>query len=77
MKTYTSSRILNERSGFLGLTVIDLIVLTYVLIVAHKLCGLAAFPIVGVIAFFLVSIRLRSRSKVIRDFVTYHLNGRV
>lgn len=74
---YYSSRILNEHSGFLGLSVIDMIVLTAILVIAHECVDLLSFPITGVAAFALVGVRLRSRPKTIRDFVTYYLQGRV
>lgn len=68
------SRILNEKSGFLGLSVFDLAVLSYLLVAIHSILfpfGLevVAFLIVGLIGYGLVAVRLRHRKKTIRDFV--------
>lgn len=78
-----SGRILNERSGFFGLTVFDLSALAYVLIGAHSFLArwgfdLLAFPVTGLVGVGLISIRLRYRRKIIRDFVRYRIMlGRV
>lgn len=71
-----SGRILNERGGFFGLSVVDLGVLAYVLIGANSVLGgwgleLLAFPVAGLVGAWLVSIRLRFRRKTIRDWALH------
>lgn len=68
------SRFLNEKSGFLGLSVFDLAALGYALVFIHPFCAargldLLAFIVIGIFAYFLVSLRLRHRPKTIRDFL--------
>ncbi len=73
-----SLRILNQRSGFLGLGVFDLAFLGYGLIVFHSLLSqigleLLSFVIVGLISVMLIHIRLTKRPKYIRDFLKFYL----
>jgi hypothetical protein len=75
MKT---SRLLNERSGFLGLSVLDLGVIGYILIISHSLLGLIemellSFLVSGLAAVFLIHIRLTQRERIIRDFLKYYV----
>ncbi len=65
-------RILNERSGFFGLLVVDLAVLGWLLIFSHALLekiqlGYLALLIAGFNAVVLIAVRLRYRRKIIRD----------
>lgn len=76
------SRILNEKPGFLGLTVIDFAVLGYFLILIHGLLSkigfeLLAFPLSGVFTVFLISVRLKHRPKVIRDYFLFKVNSHI
>lgn len=76
------SRILNEKPGFLGLTVIDFAVLGYFLILSHEALAsisfeLLAFPLTGLLTVFLVGVRLKYRPKVIRDYFLYKLTNRI
>lgn len=69
----TPLRILNEPSGVLGLSSLDLCFVGYLLVVSHTALeplglGYLAFLVVGLSAYALVAIRLRLRSKIIRDF---------
>lgn len=78
----TPSRILNEKPAFLGLEVTDLAVVGYLLIITHSLLTplgleLLSFPLVGVITFFLVGIRLRNRPKIIRDFLISKMTNKI
>lgn len=71
-------RILNERTGFLGLSVLDLGGIGYFLIFTHSLLELInlellAFLFSGILAIVLIQIRLTQRPKIIRDFVKYYL----
>jgi hypothetical protein len=75
------SRFLNEKSGFLGLSVWDLAILGYLLVTLHSFFssfGLdwAAFAIVSLAAYFLISLRLRFRKRTVRDFANYQLRSR-
>ena len=78
----TPSRILNEKPAFLGLEVSDLAIIGYLLIISHSILGLVglellSFPLVGILAFFLVGIRLRNRPKIIRDFLVSKMTDRI
>lgn len=73
-----SLRILNERSGFLGLSVFDLAFLGYTLIILNSVLSkfgleLLSFPIVGLISILLIHIRLTRRPKFIRDFLKFYI----
>lgn len=75
------SRFLNEKSGFLGLSVWDMAVLGYLLVLSHA--GLQpfgldwlAFVICALVGYVLVSIRLRLRPRSIRDFLLFQLKSR-
>lgn len=72
----TSGRVLNERSGFFGLSVLDFGVLAYALIGANTVFSrwgleILAFPVAGLLGVVLVTIRLRFRRKTIRDFAKH------
>lgn len=72
------SRILNEKPGFLGLTVGDFAVLGYILILSHGFLStlgfeLLAFPITGFLTVSLMSVRLKHRPKVVRDYIIFKL----
>lgn len=76
------SRILNEKPGFLGLTVIDFAVLGYFLILVHGVLGktgfeLLAFPLSGAFAIFLIGVRLKHRPRVIRDYFLFKVFRRI
>lgn len=81
MKT-RGARLLNERPGWLGLSVWDLGGLGYVLIFSHALLRpfgleLLAFLVAGVSFLVLLRIRLKSRPKTIRDFLKSKLGSRI
>ena len=74
MKT---SRILNEKSGFFGLGVLDLAGLGYFLILTHSIfekmnLEILSFLITGILTVILIQIRLTQRQKFIRDFLKYY-----
>ncbi len=74
MKT---SRILNEKTGFMGLGVLDLAGLGYFLILTHTLfekinLEIFSFMITGILTVMLIQIRLTQRPKFIRDFLKYY-----
>lgn len=80
--TKKPSRILNEQTTFLGLTVLDLAGLGYVLIISHSLLSkikmeLFSFAIVGFLIFLLIGIRSKYRAKTIRDYLTFKLTKRI
>lgn len=69
-----SARLLNERSGWLGLSVWDLGAVGYVLVISNTLLTSTGFELLSFLiagAFFLglLQIRLRSRPKTIRDLM--------
>ncbi|MFZ3231730.1 MAG: hypothetical protein WA160_16095 [Pseudobdellovibrio sp.] len=71
-------RILNEKTGFLGLTVVDLGVVGYFLISVHSLLSLinlelVAFLLTGILSVLLIQVRLTQRPKIIRDFFKYYV----
>lgn len=71
--TCTPLRILNEPSGLLGLSSLDLCFLGYLLVVCHAALeplnlGFLSFLVLALATYFLIAIRLRLRSKIIRDF---------
>lgn len=73
------SRFLNEKSGFWGLSVVDLAGLGYTLVFLHPVFAsrgldLFAFVVVGALGYLLVSLRLRHRPKTIRDFLLSQMN---
>ncbi len=75
MKT---SRILNEKSGFMGLGVFDLAGVAYFLIITHSLLEkigleILSFFITAVLSIFLIQVRLTKRPKFIRDVLKYYL----
>lgn len=76
--TVRPSRFLNEKSGWMGLSVWDLASLSYVLVFMHSALRhtgweILSFGIVGLISFFLIQVRLRERPKAIRDCLLYLL----
>lgn len=80
--TKKPSRILNEQTTFLGLTVLDLAGLGYVLIITHSLLSkfnieLLSFALVGFLLFLLIGVRSKYRAKTIRDYLTFKLTKRI
>lgn len=80
--TKTPSRILNEQTTFIGLTVLDLASLGYTLIITHSLLSsfnleLLSFVLVGFLLFLLIGIRSKYRAKTIRDYLTFKLTKRI
>lgn len=76
------SRILNENSTFLGLTIVDFAGVGYLLIIIHTILSkinleLLSFVIAGGAVVFLIGIRSKYRTKTIRDFLTYKLTKRI
>lgn len=74
MKT---SRILNEKSGFMGLGALDLAGVGYFLILTHTLfekinLEIFSFIITGILTVILIQIRLAQRPKFIRDLLKYY-----
>lgn len=74
-------RILNEKSGFLGLSIWDMAGLAYLLIGLHSILAefnieWVSFFIWAALAYIVVSIRLRCRRKTVRDFFLYQLTSR-
>lgn len=67
-------RLINERTGWYGLSVWDIAGIGYFLVIAHSILepfgfGILAFVATGFLFVGLLSIRLRSRPKTIRDFL--------
>lgn len=67
-------RLINERTGWYGLSVWDIAGIGYFLVLAHAVLeplglGFVAFVATGLLFLGLLSIRLRSRPKTIRDFL--------
>jgi len=80
--TKIPSRVLNEKMNFMSLSVIDVSVLGYVLIISHAILSpiglqLLSFVLVGLVTTSLISIRIKHRPKIIRDFLTYKLTKRI
>lgn len=80
--TKTPSRVLNEQTTFLGLTVLDLASLGYALIITHSLLSsfnleLFSFVIIGFLLFLLIGIRSKYRAKTIRDYLMFKLTKRI
>lgn len=78
----TPSRILNERTSFLGLSVLDLAGLGYSLIISHTILSklgfeLLSFVFVGILLFFLIGVRSKYRAKTIRDYLAFKLTKRI
>lgn len=76
------SRILNEQTTFLGLSVLDFAALGYTLILTHSLLDkinleILSFGIVGIILFGLIGIRAKYRPQTIRDYVTFALTKKI
>lgn len=74
--------LINERNGWLGLSVWDICGLGYLLLFLHLILSRfslewLAFLLVGAATFALISIRLKSRKKTIRDFLRFKLSPRV
>ena len=80
--TKSPSRILNEQTTFLGLSVLDLAGLGYFLIISHSLLSmlnaeLFSFVLVGFLLFLLIGIRSKYRAKTIRDYLAFKLTKRI
>lgn len=76
------SRLLNERPGWLGLSIWDLGGIGYVLILSNALLRpwgleLLSFIVAGVAFLILLQIRLRSRPKTIRDYLKSKIRSRI
>lgn len=76
------ARLLNERPGWLGLSIWDLGALGYVLILTNACLRpfgleLLSFVTTGVAFLILLQIRLKSRPKTIRDFLKSKLGPRI
>lgn len=75
------SRLLNEKSGFLGLSVFDLTIVTFTLVMSHAFfekigLGILSFLVAGVVLIALMAVRFGYRRKVIRDFLKFHFSMR-
>ena len=75
------SRFLNEKSGFMGLSVWDMAVLGYLLVLLQTFLGplgfdWVSFSLTAFAGYLLVSIRLRRRRKTIRDFLLFQFHSR-
>lgn len=82
MITKRPSRILNEHSTFLGLTIIDFAGVGYFLILTHTVLSkisleLLSFFITGILVFFLIGIRSKYRPKTIRDYLAHALTKQI
>ena len=80
--TKTPSRILNEKSGFLGLSPFDIGIIGYSLIAFNQALSpigleLLAFPMAAATGIAILQIRLNHRPKIIRDYLSYHLTKRI
>lgn len=80
--TKKPSRILNEQTTFLGLTVFDLAVLGYTLIILHSVLSkinleILTFGFIGVLTFALIGIRAKYRPKTIRDYLSHLLTKKI
>lgn len=78
----TPSRLLNEQAGFFGLSIIDIGVIGYSLILTHSILKVwalefLAFIIAGALGFSLIGVRLKYRPKVIRDYSTFMVSKRI
>lgn len=67
-------RLINERTGWYGLSVWDIAGIGYFLVLCHSILeplgvGFIAFLVTGVLFLGLLSVRLRSRPKTIRDYL--------
>lgn len=76
------SRLLNERPGIMGLSVIDIGIIGYSLIFSHSLLSqfgleLLSFPFAGILTIGLVGIRIKHRPKIIRDYILFHFSKRI
>lgn len=72
------SRILNEKSGFLGLSAFDMAIVGYVLVLLHSMLdplGMTWLSFLGaaVFAYGLVAVRLRFRPRSIRDYFLHRI----
>lgn len=76
------SRILNENSTFMGLTVFDFAGAGYLLIITHALLAkinleLLSFPILAGAVISLIGIRTKHRKKTIRDYFAFTLTKKI
>lgn len=77
-----SARLLNERPGWLGLSVWDLGCIGYILILSNALLRevgleLLSFLVAGIAFLILLQIRIRSRPKTIRDYLQSKIKPRI
>lgn len=80
--TRIPSRLLNEKTGIMGLSVFDIGLLGYLLIFSHTLLSLfnlelIGFLISGFLALALMSVRIKFRPKTIRDYIFFKLTKRI
>ena len=78
----TPSRVLNEKVGFLGLGILDIIAIGYFLILTHGMLEkihleLLAFIFTATLSVVLIGIRQKYRPKIIRDYVSYKFTKRI
>lgn len=76
-----SARLLNERPGWLGLSVWDLGLIGYVLIIFHSILEpwgleLLSFVVAAGAFIFLLKVRLKHRPKTIRDQIRNALTSK-
>lgn len=80
--TKTPSRILNEPTGFMGLSSFDVAAIGYLLILSYHLLflvGLELFSfLIAALAFIsLVGVRSKLRQKVIRDYFAFTVSKKI
>ena len=80
--TKTPSRVLNEKMNFMALSLVDIAGLGYFLIITHSLLApfkieLFSFAVTGITAMTLISIRIKQRPKIIRDFVGFAISRKI
>ncbi len=80
--TKTPSRILNEKSGFLGLSPFDIGIVGYSLIIFNTMLArigmeLLAFPFAAAGGIAILQIRINHRPKIIRDFLAFNFSKRI
>lgn len=82
MSSKTPSRILNIKPGFLGLSIFDYSLLGYLLLLIHAALEplgweLLSFLLTLICFIILVSIRVKFRPKVIRDYLAFIFSKRI
>ncbi|MBC7457823.1 MAG: hypothetical protein H7235_06065 [Bdellovibrionaceae bacterium] len=74
-------RLMNERTGFFGMSIVDLAGLGYFLIATHGLLGkvgleLFSFVLTSLLAILIIHVRITKRPHFMRDFIKYYLTSR-